>query len=83
MHITEITHINVEITQFDNEDDRIDYYMSMGSSGIPVHWCNKQDSTTLRVYGTGEDYSIPGFLPFDISNPEESLKSFLKVLVLK
>jgi hypothetical protein len=84
MRIREVTHINVEITYRYDDDDSIDYYMSMGASGDPVHWCNKRTCTTLTMYGIGDNFfSIPGFLPFDISNPEKSLRSYLKVLLLQ
>lgn len=82
MKIDEITYINVEITQFDQEDDRIDYYMDMG--GSPVHWCNryKQDCTTLWVFGK-ETYTVHGTIHFDIAHPEQSILSFLAVLLIQ
>ncbi len=81
MNIGQIDYIDVEITNFDNEDDSIDYYMSM--EGEPVHWSNKLDQTSLQIWGHGEAYVLPGFIPLNIESPEESIRSFLKVLFLK
>lgn len=77
-------------TYINKETGIIDYYMAQ--DGSPVHWCNKKDTTELWFFQ--DDFGktdhakdnilvVPGVIPFDINNPEESIQAFYKVLLLQ